>query len=198
MMPWEKELNVVPTKTRPGADCGSDHELLIAKYRLKLKKVGKTTRRLDHFLLWWSFSAWTTTRSVPVSPLTSAVPFLCAALCSVAQLCPTLCDPMGFPRQRYWSGLPFPSPGDLPNPGIEPESLTLAGRFLTTELHVFFIYPGYTYRIARPWSTCCNDYIFSSFSPLLLYQTADCYSSFQSMYLPIFSPLSHVEFDINQ
>ena len=32
------------TKTRPGADCGSDHELLITKFRLKLKKVGKTTR----------------------------------------------------------------------------------------------------------------------------------------------------------
>ena len=31
-------------KTRPGADCGSDHELLIEKFRLKLKKVGKTTR----------------------------------------------------------------------------------------------------------------------------------------------------------
>ena len=31
-------------KTRPGADCGSDHELLIAKFRHKLKKVGKTTR----------------------------------------------------------------------------------------------------------------------------------------------------------
>ena len=31
-------------KTRPGADCGSDHELLIAKFRLKLKKVGKTTK----------------------------------------------------------------------------------------------------------------------------------------------------------
>ena len=31
------------SKTRPGADCGSDHELLIAKFRLKLKKVGKTT-----------------------------------------------------------------------------------------------------------------------------------------------------------
>ena len=31
-------------KTRPGADCGSDHELLIAKFRLKLKKVGKITR----------------------------------------------------------------------------------------------------------------------------------------------------------
>ena len=32
------------SKTRPGADCGSDHELLIAKFRLKLKKVGNTTR----------------------------------------------------------------------------------------------------------------------------------------------------------
>ena len=32
---------------------------------------------------------------------------------------------MGFSRQEYWSGLPFPSPGDLPNPGIEPESPTL-------------------------------------------------------------------------
>ena len=32
------------TKLRPGADCGSDHELLIAKFRLKVKKVGKTTR----------------------------------------------------------------------------------------------------------------------------------------------------------
>ena len=31
-------------ETRPGADCGSDHELLIAKFRFKLKKVGKTTR----------------------------------------------------------------------------------------------------------------------------------------------------------
>ena len=31
-------------KTRPGADCGSDHELLIVKFRLKLKKIGKTTR----------------------------------------------------------------------------------------------------------------------------------------------------------
>ena len=37
-------------KTRPGADCGSDHELLIAKFRLKLKKVGKTTRPLSYDL----------------------------------------------------------------------------------------------------------------------------------------------------
>ena len=40
----------------------------------------------------------------------------------------------GFPRQEYWSGLPFPSPGDLPNPGIKPKSLALADRFFTTEL----------------------------------------------------------------
>ena len=37
-------------KTRPGADCGSHHELLIAKFRLKLKKVGKTTRPLRYDL----------------------------------------------------------------------------------------------------------------------------------------------------
>ena len=36
--------SILSAKTRPGADCGSDHELLIAKFRLKLKKVGKTTR----------------------------------------------------------------------------------------------------------------------------------------------------------
>jgi len=34
---------------------------------------------------------------------------------------------VGFPRQEYWSGLPFPSPGDLPDPGTEPTSPALAG-----------------------------------------------------------------------
>ena len=37
-------------KTRPGTDCGSDHELLIAKFRLKLKKVGKSTRPFRYAL----------------------------------------------------------------------------------------------------------------------------------------------------
>ena len=37
-------------KTRPGPDCGLDHELLIAKFRLKLKKVGKTTRQFRYDL----------------------------------------------------------------------------------------------------------------------------------------------------
>jgi len=41
---------------------------------------------------------------------------------------------MGFSRQEYWSGLPFPSPGDLPNPGIEPGSLALQADSSPTEL----------------------------------------------------------------
>ena len=63
--------------------------------------------------------------------------------CLVTKSCPTLCNPravarltplsMGFPRQEYWSGLPFPSLGDLPDPGMEPMSLALAGIFFITE-----------------------------------------------------------------
>ena len=44
---------------------------------------------------------------------------------------------MGFFRQEHWNGLPFPSPGDLPNPGIKPMSLmspALANRFFTTSV----------------------------------------------------------------
>ena len=62
----------------------------------------------------------------------------------VTQSCPILCDPwtvahqaslsMGFSRQEYWSGLPFPSPGNLPDPGIEP----IAGRHFTSEPPVQF------------------------------------------------------------
>ena len=61
-----------------------------------------------------------------------------------AQLCPILCNPghcsppgsslyMEFSRQEYWSGLPFPSPGDLPNPGIEPRSPALQADALPSE-----------------------------------------------------------------
>ena len=65
---------------------------------------------------------------------------------AVAQSWPTLCDPidrsppgplsMGFSRQKYWSGWPFPPPGDLLDPGIElasPASPALAGGFFTNE-----------------------------------------------------------------
>ena len=54
-----------------------------------------------------------------VTPWTAA----CQALLSV-----------GFSRQEYWSGLPCPPPGDLPNPGIEPASPALSGRFFIPEV----------------------------------------------------------------
>ena len=64
--------------------------------------------------------------------------------CLVTKSHPTLCDPtdyiapqvplsVGFPRQEYWSGPPFPSQEDLPNPGIKSVSPELAGGFFTTE-----------------------------------------------------------------
>ena len=68
------------------------------------------------------------------------------AACSIAKVCSLFVTPwtvahqallsMGFSRQEYWSGLPFSSPGDLADPGIEPVSLSfpaLAGGFFITE-----------------------------------------------------------------
>ena len=46
----ENDCSIQSAKTRPGADCDSDHELLIANFRLKLKKVGKTTRSFRYDL----------------------------------------------------------------------------------------------------------------------------------------------------
>ena len=65
--------------------------------------------------------------------------------CSVAKSCLTLLQPhdmtvalqaplsVGFPRQEYWSGWPFPPPGELPDPEIAPTSPALAGGFFTAE-----------------------------------------------------------------
>ena len=61
--------------------------------------------------------------------LLSHIP-LFATLWTVAHQVPLS---MGFLRQEYWSGLPFPSPGDLPNPGIKPLSSALAGGFFAAE-----------------------------------------------------------------
>ena len=64
-------------------------------------------------------------------------------LCLITQSCLTLCNPMdyslpgssvhGFLQQENWNGQPFPSPGDLPNPGIEPRSPALQADSLTSE-----------------------------------------------------------------
>ena len=67
--------------------------------------------------LWLLFSCQVVSNSF-VTPWTVA----CQALLS-----------MGFSRQEYWSGLPFPPSGDILNSGIEPESRAVAGRFFTTE-----------------------------------------------------------------
>ena len=62
----------------------------------------------------------------------------------VAKSCLTLVKPwvvarqallsMGFSRQEYWSGLPFPTPGDLPDPGMKPKSTVLQADSLLNEL----------------------------------------------------------------
>ena len=85
-------------------------------------------------------------------------------LCMQAR-CPTHCDPMeparlhcpwDFPGKEYWSELPFPSPGDLPDPEIEPKfpaSPALAGRFFTTvspgKPHTYLYYPSNLYTTGR-------------------------------------------------
>ena len=69
-----------------------------------------TIQRVSQVLsrVWLHVTSWTVARQAPLS--------------------------MDFPRQEYWSGLPFPFPGDLPKPGIEPFSSALAGRFFIIEL----------------------------------------------------------------
>ena len=58
---------------------------------------------------------------------------------------------MGFPRQGYWSGLSFPSPGDLPNSGIKARSSALADRFFTTES------PGELLITVQTWNSWSID-----------------------------------------
>ena len=77
------------------------------------------------------FTIWTTCYFAPVCKVLSVISNS-ATLWTIARQTPL---PTGFSRQEYWSGLPYPTPGDLPNPGIEPTSplsLALAGRFFTT------------------------------------------------------------------
>ena len=81
---------------------------------------------------------------------------VCVCVCLHAQLYTTLCNPMAplcmeFSRQEYWSGLPFPSPGYLSNPGIKSVSLkspALSGRFFTTAP------PAVSGTYKRKWKTC--------------------------------------------
>ena len=110
---------------------------------------------LDRFMAWIKNSRFIAVASHPLllpPPLLYFSPVLCPLWSEVKSLrhvrlfvIPwTLCDPLdciahqaplslGFSRQEYWSGLPFPSPGDLPDPGIEPRSPTLQANALSSE-----------------------------------------------------------------
>ena len=86
------------------------------------------------YLFWWApKSLWMLTAAMKLKDTCSLEQKLWQTSLSllVAKSCPTLATPwtdcqaplsMGFSRQEYWGGLPFPSPEDLPNPGIEPRS----------------------------------------------------------------------------
>ena len=75
------------TKTRPGADCGSDHELLIAKFRLKLKKVGKTTRpfRYDLNQIPHNYTVQVRNRFKRLDLIDRVLDELCMEVCDIVQ-----------------------------------------------------------------------------------------------------------------
>ena len=99
--------------------------------------------------VWWLYVYMYATKNPLICALKSqqlvnfvVVQSLCV-LCFIAQSCPTLSTPwtaalqaplpLGFSRQEHWSGLPCPSPGDLPSPGIEPRSPALRADSLPPE-----------------------------------------------------------------
>ena len=86
---WRWRSCIQLAKTRPGADCGSDHQLFIAKFRLKWKKRGETTRHNWNQILY-----------------ENAVEVMTAAAAALLQSCPTLLDPIDS------------SPSGSPVPGI--------------------------------------------------------------------------------
>ena len=82
---WRSSIQ--STKTRPGADCGSDHDLLIAKFRLKLKKVGKITRPFSYDLNQsLTIVQWKWKMKLKGLDLTDRVPYeLWVEICDIVQ-----------------------------------------------------------------------------------------------------------------
>ena len=86
-----------------------------------------------------SASTWVPTGRITFAATVGLAVLLQEPLCFTNEVkvlvtwCMMMLLPMWFPRQEYWSGVPFPSPGTLPRPGIEPVSPVLAGGFFTTE-----------------------------------------------------------------
>ena len=91
-------------------------------YRLTTSKFSSCCLHWLSKVKWWFTHLWTEEGLFVV--------FFHFFFFWVANLCPTLLRPrglsMGFCRQEYWSGLPFPAPGELPDPGIEPVAPALS------------------------------------------------------------------------
>ena len=106
----------------------------------------------------------------------------------VLKLCPALATPwteacqaplsMGFSRQEYWSGLPFPSPGDLPDPGIKPKSPAWQADSLETELLAFVNkntqMNGRNSFFSFPWVHSRKHLCFNFFSQVSMYALSSC------------------------
>ena len=92
---------------------------------LLVTREGKWIRK---FFVVWSSGFWSTELPEEMKPLSLVRLF--ATHWTVTYRAPL---PIGFSRQEYWSGLPFPSPGDLPNPGIKPVSPMLRADALLSE-----------------------------------------------------------------
>ena len=127
--PWSVAGNALSSKTTP-ATCG--YSALTVYWHFSISHVLNTSYAkkgkylINNFLI----ACWNDI-------------ILASCCCLVVKSC-LFCNPMNcsppssfcpwdFPRQEYWSGLPFPPPGDLSNPEIKPVSPALAGRFFTTE-----------------------------------------------------------------
>ena len=120
---WESDyLNVHPHKSRQAHLIS----IMVNNIVLQLIQAQNTTCFFSFFCLIFLKLKWSATRSV--------VSWLFATPRTIACQAP---QSTGFSRQEYWSGLPCPPPGDLPDPGLEPASLAspaLAGVIFTTVL----------------------------------------------------------------
>ena len=109
----------------------------------------------------WTELNWTVLQGLRcVLQMSVSIPGFCVPACLVPQACLTLCDPMdwgcqtpqsmGFPRQEYWSGLPFPFPEDIPDPGVKPGPPALQADSFPSE------HPGYFALTWGKWQHSCQ------------------------------------------
>ena len=173
MIPWNKthlrerpEVLPSPLWTQQAGYCSCWQKQSIKQ---RVGNIAEMTRRSSwvHWICKWRMQ-WSENSKIQRKPwnMGEVVMFLC--VCSVVSdslrphglqptrlLCPW--DSVGFSRQEYWSGLPFPSPGDLPNPGIKPRSPALQTDALPSEP------PG------KPWAWVVNSNSFPAFPGLTDY-----------------------------